>query len=84
MSENNTLYYSKIKMEGAEYMDKEYEETQKEIDKLLYETSQVQTHKKYKAMKKDKKYNEKMEKIAELTLKLEEEHRKDERRKTYT
>ena len=27
-------------------MDKEYEETQKEIDKLLYETSQEQTHKK--------------------------------------
>ena len=35
-------------------MNKEYEETQKEIDKLLNETSQAQTHKKYKYMKKDK------------------------------
>ncbi len=35
-------------------------------------------------MKKDKKYNEKMKKIAELTLTLEEEQRKDERRKTNT
>ena len=57
-------------------MNKEYEETQKEIDKLLYETSQEQTHKKYKDMKKDKKYNEKMKKIAELTLKLVEENHK--------
>ena len=63
-------------MEGGEYMNKEYEEIQKEIDKLLYETSQVQTHKKYKDMKKDKKYNEKMKKIAELTQKLDEENRK--------
>ena len=57
-------------------MNKEYEETQKEIDKLLYETRQEQTHKKYKDMKKDKKYNDKMKKIAELTLKLEEENKK--------
>lgn len=52
-------------------MDKEYEETQKEIDRLLYETSQTQSHKKYKEMKKDKKYIAKMKKIGELTLKLE-------------
>jgi len=56
-------------------MNKNYEETRKEIDKLLYETSQ--THKKYKDMKKDKKYNEKMKKIAQLTLKLEEENKKN-------
>jgi len=58
-------------------MNKEYEETRKEIDKLLYETSQEQTHKKYKEMKKDKKYYEKMKKIAQLTLKLEEENKKN-------
>jgi len=57
-------------------MNKYYEETQKEIDKLLYETNQEQTHKKYKDMKKDKKYNDKMKKIAKLTLKLEEENKK--------
>ena len=57
-------------------MNKEYEEIQKEIDKLLYETSQTQTHKKYKYMKKDKKYNEKIKKITKLTLKLEEENKK--------
>ena len=58
-------------------MNKDYEETQKEIDKLLYETSQVQVHKKYKDMKKDKKYHEKMKKIAQLTLKIEKENRKN-------
>ncbi len=57
-------------------MNKNYEETQKEIDKLLYETSRVQTHKKYKDMKKDRKYYEKMKKIAQLTIKLEEENKK--------
>jgi len=57
-------------------MNKGYEETQKEIDKLLYETSQALTNKKYKVMKKDKKYYEKMKKIAKLTLKLEEENKK--------
>ena len=70
MSESNTLSYSKLEMEGGEYMSKGIEETQKEIDKLLYETSQAQTHKKYKNMKKDKKYNDRMKKIAQLTLKL--------------
>jgi hypothetical protein len=58
-------------------MNKEYEETQKEIDKLLNETSQTRTHKIYKEMKKDKKYKDKMKKIAQLTLKLEEENRKN-------
>jgi RNase P subunit RPR2 len=57
-------------------MNKEYEEIQKEIDKLLYETSQEQTHKNYKEMKRDKKYYEKMKKIAQLMLKLEEENKK--------
>jgi L-fucose isomerase-like protein len=57
-------------------MNKNYEEIQKEIDKLLYEPSRVQTHKKYKDMKKDKKYYEKMKKIAQLMLKLEEENKK--------
>ena len=50
-------------MEGGEKVDKEYEETQKEIDKLLWETSQRQMHQKYRDMKKDKDYQAKMEKI---------------------
>ena len=60
VSESNTLSYSKVEAEGGEYMIKEMEETQKEIDKLLYETRKAQTHKKYKNMKKDKKYNDRM------------------------
>ena len=71
-------------MRCGEEMNKEGEETQKEIDKLLYETSQVQTHKNYKNMKKDKKYNKKVKKIAKLTMKLErieEENRKNGRYK---
>ena len=57
-------------------MNKEYEEIQKEIDKLLTEISQDQTHKKYKNMKKDRKYYEKMKKIAKLTLELDEKNKK--------
>jgi len=58
-------------MDGGEKVDKEYEETQKEIDKLLWETSQRQMHQKYRDMKKDKDYQAKIKKIGELTLKLE-------------
>jgi hypothetical protein len=58
-------------MKGGEKVDKEYEETQKEIDKLLLETSQRQMHQKYRDMKKDKDYQTKIKKIGELTLKLE-------------
>jgi predicted RNase H-like nuclease (RuvC/YqgF family) len=64
-------------MQGDKNMSNKVEETQKEIDKLLSETSQEQTHMKYKNLKKDKKYNDKLKKIAELTLKLEEENRKN-------
>jgi predicted RNase H-like nuclease (RuvC/YqgF family) len=64
-------------MKGGNNMSNEMEEKQKEIDKLLWETSQEQTYKKYKNMKKDKKYNDKLKKIAQLTLKLEEENRKN-------
>ena len=53
----------------------EYKETQKEIDKLLWETSQKRNNKRYKDMKKDKDYNIKMKKIAKLTLKLDEERK---------
>ena len=77
MSKGNTLSYSKVEMKGDKNMSNEVEETRKEIDKLLWETSQEQTHKKYKNLKKDKKYNDKLKKIAELTLKLEEENRKN-------
>ena len=58
-------------MDGGEKVDKEYEETQKEIDKLLWGTSQKQMHQKYRDMKKDKDYQAKMKKIGELALKLE-------------
>jgi len=71
VSESNTLSYSKVKMKGGEKMDKKYEETQKEIDKLLWETSQKQMHQKYRDMKKDKDYQAKIKKIGELTQKLE-------------
>ena len=58
-------------MKGGEKVDKEYEKTQKEIDKFLWETSQKQIQQKYRDMKKDKDYQAKMKKIGELTLKLE-------------
>jgi len=67
-------------MEGGEYMDKEYEETQKEIDKLLQETSEERTHKKHQDMIENEKYKSKMKKIGKLLLKLEkfgEENRKN-------
>jgi hypothetical protein len=73
MIESNTLLNSKRRNERWLQMDREYEATQKEIDKLLNETSQEYSHKKYKGMKKDKNYNEKMKKIAKLTLQLKEE-----------
>ena len=56
-------------------MNKEYEETQKEIDKLLLETSQKRTYKKYQEMKTDEKYKSAMKKIGKLTMKLEEKQR---------
>ena len=68
-------------------MNKEYETTQKEIDKLLRETREERTHKKYQNMIADEKYKSKMKKIWKLTLKLEEmeeENRKNGRRKINT
>ena len=37
-------------------MSNEYEETQKEINKLLWETSQIKKNKRYQNIKKDEKY----------------------------
>ena len=58
-------------MKGVEKVNNEYEETQKEIDKLLWETSQQRTNKKYQNMQTDKNFQERMKKISKLVLKLE-------------
>ena len=58
-------------MKGVEKVNNEYEETQKEIDKLLWETSQQRTNKKYQNMQTDKDFQERMKKISKLVLKLE-------------
>ncbi len=89
MLKNNTLKISKTRIEGDEKVNKKYESLQKEIDKLLWETSQEKTHKNYQEMQADKKYKSGMEKIGKLTAKLnklEEENRENGRRKrkTYT
>jgi hypothetical protein len=79
--ESNTLYYSKAKTEGGEKVKKEYESLQKEIDKLLHETSEEKTHKTYQEMRNDAHYKHKMKKIGKLTMELEqleEKNRKNE------
>jgi len=89
MSKNNTLKISKARIEGDEKVNKKYESLQKEIDKLLWETSQEKTHKNYQEMKADEEYKSAMKKIGKLLMKLEkfeEENRENGRRKrkTYT
>ena len=58
-------------------MNNKYYDTQKEIDKLLWETSQQRTKKKYQNMKTDKDYKEKMKKIGKLILRLERIEKKN-------
>ena len=60
-----------MNMKGVEKVNNEYEGTQKEIDKLLWETSQKRTNKKYQNMQTDKDFQERMKKISKLVLKLE-------------
>ena len=60
-----------MNMKGVEKVNNEYEEIQKEIDKLLWETSQQRTNKKYQNMQTDKDFQERMKKISKLVLKLE-------------
>ncbi len=59
-----------MNMKGVEKVNNGYEETQKEIDKLLWETSQQRTNKKYQNMQTDKDFQERMKKISKLVLKL--------------
>ena len=68
-------------MEGGEKMKKDYNSLQKEIDKLLWDTSMKRTKKPYHQMITDEKYKSTMKKIGTLVMKLEEENR---RQKTYT
>ena len=61
-------------------MNKDYEYIQKEIDKLLKETSLEKTHTTYQKMKTDEKYKSAIKKIGKLTLeleKLEDENRRE-------
>ena len=51
-------------------MNNKYEWTQKEIDKLFWETNQQRTNKKYQYMQTDKVFQEKMKKIGKLVLYL--------------
>ena len=70
-------------------MKKDYESLQREIDKLLWETSQMKTGKTYQEMQTNEKYKSTVKKIGKLMMELEviEEENKNNRRqnkKIYT
>ena len=70
-------------------MKKDYEYLQKEIDKLLWETSQMKTGKTYQEMQTNEKYKSTVKKIGRLMIELEvieEENRNNRRqnKKPYT
>jgi len=70
-------------------MRKDYEFLQKEIDKLLWATSQMKTGKTYQEMLTNKKYKSSVKKIGKLMMELEqieEENRRNGRqnKKIYT
>ena len=70
-------------------MKKDYESLQKEIDKLLWETSQMKTGKTYQEMQTNEKYKSTVKKIGKLMMELEvieEENRNNRRqnKKSYT
>lgn len=52
-------------------MKKNYESLQKQIDKLLWETSQMKTGKTYQEMQRNEKYKTAVKKIGKLTMELE-------------
>ena len=51
-------------------MKKDYESLQKEIDKLLWETSQIKTGKTYQEMQRNEKYKSSVKKIGKLMIEL--------------
>ena len=53
-------------------MKKDYESLQKEIDKLLWKTSQMKTGKTYQEMLTNKKYKSSVKKIGKLMMELEQ------------
>jgi hypothetical protein len=66
-------------------MKKDFKSVQKEIDKLMLETSEKNTGKTYYEMYKDEDFKLAVKKIAELTIELEEireKERKNPKRKT--
>ena len=70
-------------------MKKDYESLQNEIDKLLWETSQMKTGKTYQQMQRNEKYKTIVKKIGKLTMELEiieEENRNNRKqnKKVYT
>lgn len=76
-------------MKGGRKMKKDYESLQKEIDKLLWETSQMKTGKTYQEMQTNEKYKSTVKKIGKLMMELEvieEENRNNRRqnKKIYT
>ena len=48
-------------------MKKDYESLQKEIDRLLWETSRMKTGKTYQEMQRNEKYKSAVKKIGRLT-----------------
>ena len=71
-------------MKGELKMKKDYGSIQKEIDKLLLETSKMKTGKTYLDMQTNKEYISAMKKIGKLVIDLEiiqESDRKSEKRK---
>ena len=65
-------------------MNKDYESIQKEIDKLLEETSEERTNKRYQEIRTAEHYKSAMKKIGKLIAeleKIEEEKKKEKRRR---
>ena len=52
-------------------MKKDYESLQKEIDRLLWETSRMKAGKTYQEMQTNEKYKSAVKKIGRLTMELE-------------
>jgi hypothetical protein len=68
-------------------VNKEYKFLQKEIDKLLWETSEKKTGKTFQEMKRNEECKSAMKRMGKLMMELEmleEENRKKRRQKTNT
>ncbi len=68
-------------MTGEYKMDDEYKDLQKEIDRILWETSEKNTGKTYQEMIKDEKFKSSIKKIGKLIMELEKIEEKAEKNK---